>query len=75
MSATYDTWSEVFYNISPYSWAYVGIALSLAASIIGAGWYIINYLGESLLLELVYLEQLLKLLESDQRTLLGTKLI
>jgi hypothetical protein len=38
MAEVYDTWSEVFYNISPYSWAYVGIALSLAASIIGAGW-------------------------------------
>jgi hypothetical protein len=32
-------WADIFYNIEPYSWAYVGIALSLAASILGAGWY------------------------------------
>ena len=41
MATTYETWSQVFYAISPYSWAYTGIALSLAASIIGAGWYIL----------------------------------
>jgi F0F1-type ATP synthase membrane subunit c/vacuolar-type H+-ATPase subunit K len=33
------TWGELFYNISPYSWAYVGIGIALGASVIGAAWY------------------------------------
>lgn len=37
--SSYTNWADVFYKIPPYSWAYVGIALSLAASILGAGWY------------------------------------
>jgi len=28
----------MFYAISPYSWAYVGIGIALAASVIGAAW-------------------------------------
>jgi V-type H+-transporting ATPase proteolipid subunit len=28
----------LFYNTSPYSWAYVGVAISLGFSIIGAAW-------------------------------------
>ena len=35
---TYYTYSELFYNTSPYSWAYVGIAISLGFSIVGAAW-------------------------------------
>jgi hypothetical protein len=34
----FQSWGDAFYAISPYSWAYVGIALALTASIIGAGW-------------------------------------
>jgi V-type H+-transporting ATPase proteolipid subunit len=36
--AEYGAWSEVLENISPYSWAYLGIALGLGLSIIGAAW-------------------------------------
>jgi V-type H+-transporting ATPase 21kDa proteolipid subunit len=31
-------WNEVLSNISPYSWAYMGIAIGLSASILGAAW-------------------------------------
>jgi V-type H+-transporting ATPase 21kDa proteolipid subunit len=31
-------WDDVFLNINPYSFAYVGVALSVALCIIGAGW-------------------------------------
>lgn len=37
--STITTWGELFYNISPYSWAYVGIGIALGASVIGAAWY------------------------------------
>ena len=35
---TYITWAGILSAISPYSWAYVGLALSLGLSIIGAAW-------------------------------------
>ena len=31
-------YSDLFYNTSPYSWAYVGVAISLGFSIVGAAW-------------------------------------
>jgi len=42
------TWSEVFYCINPFYWAYVGIGLALGLSIIGAAWGIL-LCGSSLL--------------------------
>lgn len=45
--STITTWGELFYNISPYSWAYVGIAIALGASVIGAAWYSSPHSGES----------------------------
>ena len=35
---TITGWKDMFYCISPYSWAYMGIALALGMSIIGAAW-------------------------------------
>lgn len=35
---TFTTWADILSSISPYSWAYVGLALSLGLSIIGAAW-------------------------------------
>lgn len=35
---SYETWAGLFECISPYSWAYVGLALGLGLSIIGAAW-------------------------------------
>lgn len=40
-------WGELFYEISPYSWAYVGIGIALGASVIGAAWYSIDNAGVS----------------------------
>jgi len=37
---TGENWFEVFQAISPYSWGYLGIALTLTLSIIGAAWYL-----------------------------------
>ena len=34
----YTTWSQLFYCISPYTWAYMGIAIAFGLSIIGAAW-------------------------------------
>lgn len=36
--STFVTWADILSSISPYSWAYVGLALSLGLSIIGAAW-------------------------------------
>lgn len=33
-----NTWSDIFYSISPYSWAYTGIGIALGVSIVGAAW-------------------------------------
>jgi V-type H+-transporting ATPase proteolipid subunit len=33
-----EQWADILSSISPYSWAYVGLALSLGLSIIGAAW-------------------------------------
>jgi V-type H+-transporting ATPase 21kDa proteolipid subunit len=32
------SYGELFYNTNPYSWTYVGIAISIGFSIIGAAW-------------------------------------
>lgn len=31
-------WADVFYSISPYTWGYIGVALALGLSIVGAAW-------------------------------------
>ena len=36
MSTLPDSWANVFYKISPYIWAEVGVALALGLSIFGA---------------------------------------
>ena len=40
----YQDWGDLFYAISPYSWAYVGIGLALGASVVGAAWYLLGKL-------------------------------
>lgn len=35
---TCNSWAQILTNLSPYSWAYVGLALGLGLSIIGAAW-------------------------------------
>lgn len=34
----YQGWIDMFYCITPYSWAYMGLAAALGLSIIGAAW-------------------------------------
>lgn len=34
----YQGWKDMFYCTDPSSWAYMGVALSLGLSIIGAAW-------------------------------------
>jgi len=31
-------WPDIFMNVSPYSWAYVGIGIALGTSVLGAAW-------------------------------------
>jgi len=31
-------WADIFYSISPYAWGYMGVALALGLSIMGAAW-------------------------------------
>jgi hypothetical protein len=52
----YGDWGDLFYAISPYSWAYVGIGIALGASVVGAAWYNFPNSGASLLLEQVFWE-------------------
>jgi hypothetical protein len=37
-------WREMFNCISPYSWGYMGVAIALTFSIIGAAWYVHNHI-------------------------------
>jgi F0F1-type ATP synthase membrane subunit c/vacuolar-type H+-ATPase subunit K len=34
----YTGWKDMFYCTNPASWAYMGVALALGLSIIGAAW-------------------------------------
>ena len=34
-----QTWSDALYCIDPYFYAYLGVAISMGISIIGAAWY------------------------------------
>jgi len=38
MEIVYSDRGDLFYHISPYSWAYLGIGLALGASVVGAAW-------------------------------------
>ena len=33
-----ESWGQMLYCVYPYSWAYMGVALSIALSIVGAVW-------------------------------------
>ena len=33
------TWSQVFNDVDPYLWAYLGTGLAISFSIVGAAWY------------------------------------
>jgi hypothetical protein len=64
---SYQDWGELFYNISPYSWAYVGIGIALGASVIGAAWYSCTHQGESILQAQASWEQQSRLHEFDPK--------
>ncbi len=36
--STYKGWADMFFCTNPASWAYMGVALALGLSIIGAAW-------------------------------------
>ena len=38
LDGTYNGWKDMFYCTEPTSWAFMGVALALGLSIIGAGW-------------------------------------
>lgn len=38
INETYTGWMDMFYCITPYSWCWLGLALALGLSIIGAAW-------------------------------------
>lgn len=41
---TITDYSTLFYCVSPYFWANMGIAMSITVSVLGAAWYIFNKL-------------------------------
>jgi V-type H+-transporting ATPase proteolipid subunit len=38
MSVVISEWGQLFYDIDPYSWGYLGVAIALGLSIVGAAW-------------------------------------